>query len=88
VFRLYYMDLADLVAVDKETLRIIRRGKGFTQAQLAVAAGIGVRSYQSIESGETLNPGIQTMGRICDALGIKLMQILWETEPEDVMRND
>jgi len=72
------MEAIGVVEVDRETLLSIRRGKKFRQDQLAESAGIGLRTYQQIEKGETENPGIQTLSKICDALGVHLLQILRE----------
>lgn len=78
VFSFIRMSTAILIELDVETLKIIRKGKKITQADLARSAGLGVRGYQKIEQGETTNPGIQTLARICEVLGVKLMQILRE----------
>jgi len=76
------MSIVELIEVDTDTLRIIRKGKKLTQANVAQAIGISTRSYQSIESGDMPNPGVQTMGKICDVMGIQLMQVLRETNDD------
>lgn len=60
----------------------IRRSKALTQENLAAIAGLD-RSYLSeIERG-LVNPSLETLKRIADALGVSLCSLLCvETEEE------
>lgn len=76
------MDTSELKQVDIRTLKIMRRASKITQQALASAIGVSVRKYQMIESGENDDPGIKTMSRICDYIGIQFEQIVLEDRPE------
>lgn len=58
-------------------LLYIRKKKGFTQADVAEAAGLSDRTYAEIERG-TVNMRIETILRICNALQITPNEILTE----------
>lgn len=47
----------------------VRRAKGLTQEELAVALGIAVRNVQRIESGKNLT--LHTLARVAYALGVE-----------------
>jgi transcriptional regulator with XRE-family HTH domain len=70
------------VSVDIEALRTLRKGKKLTQAEVAERASLSVKGYQMVENGETPNPGIVTLGLICDAIGIRIFQIVVEDRPD------
>jgi transcriptional regulator with XRE-family HTH domain len=50
--------------------------------EIAELADISPNALRMIERGETPNPGIQTMGKIADALGVRLNQLYIE-DPVD-----
>jgi transcriptional regulator with XRE-family HTH domain len=52
-------------------LRQLRRLKGWTQRELAAAAGMGVATIQRLERGER-EPRPGTMRRIAEALGVRI----------------
>ena len=53
----------------------IRKSKGFTQAEVAEKAELSDRTYADIERGST-NMRIETLLKICEALGITPNDIL------------
>lgn len=63
----------------------IRKRTGFTQAEVAEAAGISDRAYADIERG-TVNMRIETFLRLCKALHITPDEILTEENPTLVSR--
>lgn len=62
-------------AVIGNKLMSIRKRAGFTQVEVAEAAGLSNRTYADIERG-TVNMRIETILRICDALHITPDEIL------------
>lgn len=69
-------------------LLAIRKKIGWTQAQVAEAAGLSDRTYADIERG-TANMRLQTLLRICDALHITPNEIMTdEDHPLDVHEED
>lgn len=56
-------------------LLALRKKKGMTQAETAEAAGLSDRTYAEIERG-AVNMRVDTLLRICDALGITPDDIL------------
>lgn len=63
-------------------LRIIRKSRKLSQADLAVAAGISVKAYADIERGN-VNMRVGTMLSICQALHI-LPNDLFTDEVDDI----
>ena len=59
----------------------IRKKRGMTQIEVAVAAGLSERTYADIERG-TVNMRIETFLRICKVLHITPDDILAENEKE------
>jgi transcriptional regulator with XRE-family HTH domain len=53
-----------------------RRHKGFTQRQLARAAGLSVSTLKKIEAGRKQGPWIGSLEQICEALGITLLEMM------------
>ena len=53
-------------------LKAARKRKGLTQERTAVLAGITLRRYQALESGENDNPKIKTLAAVYKPLGLKL----------------
>lgn len=60
-------------------IRAMRGGKGWTQDELAAAAGVSKRTIGNLENGKvTLQPG--TLGRVLDALGYRRAARPWSDE--------
>ena len=60
-----------------ETLKRIRKERGFTQQQLADELGMHIKSYQRYECG-TRRPNIYMLLKIADILGVKASELLDE----------
>ena len=58
----------------------LRKNTGLTQAEIAEKAGLADRTYADIERGN-VNMRIETLLRICDALGVTPDTIL--TDPKE-----
>jgi transcriptional regulator with XRE-family HTH domain len=56
-------------------VRQLRHGKGLTQEELAFAAEIDLTYVGGIERGRR-NPSLSVMGRIADALGVSLRDLV------------
>lgn len=56
-----------------ERIRALRMRSGLSQAALARRAGIGQTSVSAIETGKQ-SPTVDTLERICQALGVALEQ--------------
>lgn len=52
------------------------RKKGMTPYQLAAKAMVPMTTLDNIMKGHTNNPGIYTVDRICDGLGMSLREFL------------
>ena len=52
-----------------------RKARGLTQEEMQ-AAGLSLRQYQRIESGETENVTIGSLFRICRVLDMELVELL------------
>ncbi len=59
---------------DVARLRTLRRRRGWTQAQLAHAAGVGVATIARLEAGEA-EARPSTMSRIVQALGVRITDV-------------
>jgi PAS domain-containing protein len=69
-----------------ELIKHYRHNLGLTQQETAHQAGISLRSYQRIESGET-EPTISQAHRLCSILGFNAMEIFrFENEVGDEQR--
>lgn len=68
-------------------LLAIRKKKGLTQAETAEAAGLSDRTYADIERG-TVNMRVETMLRICSALGITPDDILTDESSSIIARQE
>src|SRR5205085_404303 len=51
-------------------LRRFRRAKGLTQEELAERSGLSVRTIRRLETGESVNPQLDTVRLLADALGL------------------
>jgi transcriptional regulator with XRE-family HTH domain len=58
-------------AVVGESVRRARHGLGWTQAQLAAAAGFSANYIARLERGE-LGPSLFVASQLCDALGVEV----------------
>ncbi|NVK27598.1 MAG: helix-turn-helix domain-containing protein [Flavobacteriia bacterium] len=58
-----------------QTIKRIRKERGFSQDQLAEKAGLSLRTIQRIEAGETTSRG-DTVTRIAEALNVRVEELL------------
>ncbi len=56
-------------------LRELRQAKGLSQVQLAELTGIDQAAISRIETGQTQAMDFDVMARLCDALGLKLVEV-------------
>ena len=68
-------------------LREICKQKGITPNKLANEAGVPQSTLKSILGGESQNPGIVTLKKLCDGVDVKLPDffdapIFWSLEQE------
>ena len=61
----------DVVA---KRIRELCEEKGITPNALSYAAGISQSTIKSILNGESSNPGIVTLKKICDGFGITIVE--------------
>lgn len=80
------MLIFDLQTVGNKLLAI-RKKKGLTQAETAEAAGLSDRTYADIERG-TVNMRLETLLRICSALGITPDDILTDESSSIIARQE
>ncbi len=57
-----------------ERIREICEEKGITRYKLAALSGVPHTTLTSILNGTSKNPGIVTIKKLCDALGVTLAQ--------------
>ena len=70
--------------IDSEKLRGVMLEKCFTQGGLAKEAGISRETVDNILKGKARKrPNIQTVGRLCRALGVNAAEILKEGVSND-----
>ncbi len=67
--------LAEMAAT-KDKVKRLRRGKAWTQEQLAAEAEIGQSTVAQIESGVRANPHPRTLGKLAKALGVTPADLL------------
>ncbi len=67
--------LAEMAAT-KDKVRRLRRGKAWTQKELAASAGIGQSTVAQIESGVRPNPHPKTLGKLAEALDVTPGELL------------
>jgi transcriptional regulator with XRE-family HTH domain len=70
------MAMMETVATTGEKLRRLRRGKAWTQEQLAEEAGISPSTVVEIENGKRKSPHPGTLGKLARALGISPADLL------------
>ncbi|AVX31841.1 helix-turn-helix protein [Carboxydocella thermautotrophica] len=63
-------------------LRRLRKGRGWSQKQLADIAQIPQSTISEIESGKRINPGVKTIEAIASALGVSVTELI-EDGPKD-----
>jgi transcriptional regulator with XRE-family HTH domain len=56
-------------------VRDLRKGRGWSQQELADRAGISMQTVSNLETGRHL-PGMATLSKIAGALGISLPDLL------------
>jgi transcriptional regulator with XRE-family HTH domain len=56
-------------------LKRLRTSRGFTQQQLAVAAGLSVAAVAQIERGRNHHPRVDTMLALAKALGVTVDEL-------------
>lgn len=61
-------------------IREVRKSKGYTQEQLAIAAGIAVNSLSRYENNER-QPNIEILTRIANALNMSMGEFMWDNLP-------
>ncbi|OMD89320.1 hypothetical protein BSK49_13125 [Paenibacillus odorifer] len=69
-----------------ESIRILRTGKGLSQEQLALNAGVNTSYIGQIERGEK-NPTIKTLEKIAVALEVSLLDLLLYSNPKKGVSN-
>lgn len=71
-------DIAKLVS---QRIRSLRNARGFSAYRLAREAGLTTEMVTRAEEEERM-PTVQTLSRLCDALGISLAEFFsWEAPP-------
>lgn len=65
------------------TLREARRQKGWTQVQLAEAAGIDQTTVSTIERGAVRNPSWDVVRRMSKALGVRPEALLFGVDRDE-----
>ena len=53
-----------------------RKKKGISQDKLSKLAGVTYNTVIKIESGATLNPRVETLKQIVDALGVRIDDLM------------
>jgi len=59
-------------------LATVRKRQGYTQRSLAKVSGINHVTIANIESGKTKNVNVQTLGKLCKALGLHSLSYITE----------
>ena len=67
---------------DPERLREYREQAGLSQAQAAKAAGLAQGRWSEMERGERLNPTLDVLGRIAQALECEVQDLLTPPKPK------
>lgn len=55
-------------------IRVLCKDKSLTPNALSLAAGIPQATVKSILNGESRNPGLLTVKKLCDGLGISICE--------------
>ncbi len=64
-----------------EKLRVLRQGRGISQAQLASQCGIAQPNISRLEAGTAGTPKLETLQKIAEALGLQISVLI--TSPTD-----
>lgn len=59
-----------------QNIKKYRKKKGISQDKLSKIAGITYNTIIKIESGATLNPRVETLKQIADALSVKIDDLM------------
>ena len=70
--------------INHELLDATRTKKGYSMETLAKKAGVPDQSTKNIVLGTTLNPGIENLHRICEALDLKVEDVLYNQEKKAI----
>jgi len=68
-----FMEAATALVGDK--VRGLRKGRGWSQQELADRAGISMQTVSNLETGRHV-PGMATLSKIAGALGVSLPDLL------------
>ena len=63
-----------------ETINNIRKDKRYSQKEMEIKTEIKREYLSKIENGELKNPTLKTLSVICQALGIKVWQLLKDAD--------
>lgn len=58
-------------------LRRARESRGFMQVDLALITTVSQETISKIETGATSNPKLETILKLCEALGIDLTELVY-----------
>ncbi|OHB13292.1 MAG: hypothetical protein A3G47_01750 [Candidatus Zambryskibacteria bacterium RIFCSPLOWO2_12_FULL_39_45] len=59
-----------------QNIKKYRKKKGISQDKLSKMAGVTYHTIIKIESGATLNPRVETLKHISDALGVRIDDLM------------
>jgi transcriptional regulator with XRE-family HTH domain len=62
-----------------DTVRRLRRDRGWTQAQLADKVGVTQSAISRLEKGETIDPGQELVARIAEAFTVPIAEVIGRT---------
>jgi transcriptional regulator with XRE-family HTH domain len=68
------------VATTGEKLKRLRRGRGLTQEELAVASGVAQSTIAQIEGGRRKEPRPGTLKRLSGPLEVEIAELLEDLE--------
>ncbi len=69
-----------------ESLRRFRISRNYTRQQIADLLGVGVRTYQTYETG-TREPSIASLVKIADFYNVSLDDLIGREFPKDSLMN-
>jgi len=65
-----------------DSLRRIRKAKGFTQQKLAERAGVSMIVVTKVEQGATKDPAMSSLVKLADALDVSVDALIDRTFPK------
>ena len=65
------------VFFNAERFKVLRREKGLSQEQLAVAAGVSCSTVTAIETGRNINPSVSTLLKLATCLDVALADFFY-----------